>query len=75
MMVQIGLLINGLIMELLYLGDVAPVITKFRTKPYGADVLVNTPTLSPNDPKFAEWYEKVYKPILRKFQGVEPEGH
>lgn len=59
-------------MEFLYLADAANAISAFAEKFNSAHILHSEPTLSPKDPKFAEWY-KGYEAKMKKAEGPTPE--
>ncbi|MCD8381349.1 MAG: hypothetical protein LUC30_00310 [Clostridiales bacterium] len=49
---------NGIIMEFLFLGNAIGIITPFNKIYNNAAFVPTHPTLSPNDPKFPEWWAK-----------------
>ncbi|MCD7753071.1 MAG: hypothetical protein LUH41_00760 [Clostridiales bacterium] len=49
---------NGIIMEFLYLGNAIGIVTPFDKETQDAGRVLTDPTLSPNDPKFPEWWAK-----------------
>ena len=59
-------------MELLYLANAANAITPFVAETNKAHILSVQPTLSPKDPKFAEWY-KGYEAEMKKSEGPTPD--
>ena len=59
-------------MELLYLGEASASITPFIARTGSANIVVAKPTLSPKDPKFAEWY-KGYEAQMKKSEGPTPD--
>ena len=65
---------DGVIMELFHLGHAINIISPFYI--LNNNVLANSmkfePTLSPKDPKFAEWY-KGYEAKMKKAEGPEPD--
>ncbi len=63
---------KGIMMELLYLGEASATITPFIAKTGKANVALVKPTLSPKDPKFAEWY-KGYEAEMKKAEGPTPD--
>lgn len=59
-------------MELLHLGVANKLISPFFAKTKDAGLLKVVPTLSPKDPKFAEWY-KGYEAEMKKAEGPTPD--
>ncbi|MCD7881235.1 MAG: hypothetical protein LUG47_06185 [Clostridiales bacterium] len=49
---------NGIIMEFLLLGRAIGIVSPFNKKTQDAAFVSPHPTLSPNDPKFPEWWAK-----------------
>lgn len=65
---------SGVIMDFLYLGNAVNIIIPFEAQKNNTASFNNylTPTLSPKDPKFAEWY-KGYEAKMKKAEGPTPD--
>lgn len=71
-MVLIGQLILGTLMKFLHLCESVSKISPFVASSNSANLYANIPTLSPKDPKFAEWY-KGYEAQMKKSEGPTPD--
>ncbi len=59
-------------MELMHLGVASGLMYHFGAKSNSAALSPITPTLSPKDPNFAEWY-KGYEAKMKRAEGPTPD--